>query len=39
MQSKMAFQPTYNFAGKEILFGTECREKMLEGCNKLADAV
>ncbi len=27
------------FAGKEILFGSECRAKMLEGCNKLADAV
>jgi len=27
------------FAGKQIVFGTECRQKMLNGCNQLADAV
>ena len=24
---------------KDLRFGTECRQKMLEGCDKLADAV
>ena len=31
------FSPAY-FA-KDIIFGTQCRQKMLEGCDKLADAV
>eukprot|EP00825_Cyclidium_porcatum_P052366 TRINITY_DN98_c0_g1_i1.p1 TRINITY_DN98_c0_g1~~TRINITY_DN98_c0_g1_i1.p1 ORF type:complete len:569 (+),score=149.39 TRINITY_DN98_c0_g1_i1:196-1902(+) len=30
--------PAY-FAGKKIIFSTECRQKMLNGCDKLADAV
>lgn len=30
--------PMY-FAGKKISFSTECRMKMLQGCDKLADAV
>jgi len=29
----------YNFAGKDIKFGTEARSLMLEGCEMLADAV
>ena len=29
----------FNFAGKEIKFGTEARALMLEGCDMLADAV
>lgn len=29
----------FNFAGKEIKFGTEARAMMLEGCDMLADAV
>jgi chaperonin GroEL len=28
-----------SFAGKEIKFGYEARQKMMEGCNELADAV
>ena len=28
-----------NFAGKDIKFGTDARALMLEGCDKLADAV
>lgn len=27
------------FASKEIVFGAKCRQKMLEGCERLADAV
>nr|CAI39019.1 hsp60, putative [Paramecium tetraurelia] len=27
------------FAGKELSFGQECRQQMLRGCDKLADAV
>ena len=27
------------FASKELRFGADCREKMLQGCDKLADAV
>lgn len=30
--------PTFSFA-KDILFGSLCRQRMLEGCDKLADAV
>ena len=33
-----SFSPAY-FAAKDIVFGDECRRKMLEGCEKLADAV
>jgi len=29
----------FNFAGKDIKFGTEARTLMLEGCDMLADAV
>ena len=29
----------YNFASKELLFGNEARNKMLEGCDALANAV
>jgi len=32
------FAPAF-FASKDIVFGTQCRSKMLEGCEKLADAV
>lgn len=32
------FAPAF-FASKEIVFGAQCRQKMLEGCEKLADAV
>jgi chaperonin GroEL len=28
-----------SFAGKDIRFGTDARARMLEGCDKLADAV
>jgi len=27
------------FAAKELAFGVECRNHMLKGCDKLADAV
>lgn len=30
--------PAY-FSGKKITFSTECRQKILQGCDKLADAV
>lgn len=30
---------TFGFASKELLFGNEARNKMLEGCNLLANAV
>lgn len=30
---------SFNFAGKDIKFGTEARALMLEGCEMLADAV
>ncbi len=29
----------FHFAGKQILFGTECRQAILNGANQLADAV
>lgn len=29
----------YNFASKELLFGNDARNKMLEGCDALANAV
>lgn len=32
-------KPQYSFSGKDIVFGSECREHMLKGCEKLADAV
>ena len=32
------FAPSF-FASKDIVFGSACREKMLQGCEKLADAV
>ena len=32
------FAPAF-FASKDIVFGAQCRQKMLEGCEKLADAV
>lgn len=32
------FAPSY-FASKDIVFGSQCRERMLQGCDKLADAV
>jgi chaperonin GroEL len=31
--------PHRSFAGKDIKFGREARSLMLEGCNKLTDAV
>jgi chaperonin GroEL len=31
--------PVATFAGKDIIFGAQCREKLLIGCEKLADAV
>ena len=37
--TKFLSQASTYFAGKEIVFGNEAREKMLQGCNKLADAV
>lgn len=37
-KSLSTFTPAF-FAGKDIIFGDECRRKMLEGCEKLADAV
>ena len=30
---------TFGFASKQLLFGNEARNKMLEGCNMLANAV
>ena len=38
---KVAFtsNPQFAFAGKDIVFGSECRERMLKGCDMLADAV
>lgn len=33
------FVGSYYFGAKDILFGSACREKMLAGCEKLADAV
>lgn len=35
----IANQLRYSFAAKDIVFGSECRERMLKGCDKLADAV
>ena len=37
--TKSLLQASQYFAGKEITFSNHAREKMLEGCNKLADAV
>lgn len=37
--NNLTFSAPAFFAAKEILFGSQCREKMLEGCEKLADAV
>ena len=31
--------PYQSFSGKKIVFGTDCRQKMLDGANSLADAV
>lgn len=36
---KLTRTPYFSFASKELLFGNEARNKMLEGCDKLADAV
>ena len=36
---KLTQSPYFSFASKELLFGNEARNKMLEGCDKLADAV
>ncbi len=32
-------QIKFNFAAKELLFGTDARAKMLHGCDALTDAV
>lgn len=39
MRARLQNTPSMYFAGKQIVFGTECRQKMLDGCNQLADAV
>ena len=36
---QMVASQRFNFAGKDIKFGTEARALMLEGCEMLADAV
>lgn len=36
---KMQTRCTFAFASKELLFGNEARNKMLEGCDLLANAV
>jgi len=38
-RSQLVASQRFNFAGKEIKFGTEARALMLEGCDMLADAV
>ena len=39
-QSRALIQSNYFcFGAKDLRFGSECRQKMLEGCEKLADAV
>jgi len=38
-QSQLVATQRFNFAGKDIKFGTEARALMLEGCDMLADAV
>lgn len=37
--SSLVATQRFNFAGKDIKFGTEARSLMLEGCDMLADAV
>ena len=37
--SQLVATQKFNFAGKDIKFGTEGRSLMLEGCDMLADAV
>lgn len=34
----LTYRPAF-FAGKELSFGQDCRQQMLRGCDKLADAV
>ena len=38
-KSALTIKPQFAFSGKDIVFGSECREHMLKGCEKLADAV
>ena len=38
-RSQLVATQRFNFAGKEIKFGTDARALMLEGCDMLADAV
>eukprot|EP00826_Nyctotherus_ovalis_P013665 TRINITY_DN1372_c0_g1_i3.p1 TRINITY_DN1372_c0_g1~~TRINITY_DN1372_c0_g1_i3.p1 ORF type:complete len:133 (-),score=27.67 TRINITY_DN1372_c0_g1_i3:76-474(-) len=35
----LTFAPMRSIGGKEICFGIEARKRLLEGCDKLADAV
>ena len=37
--SQLVATQRFNFAGKDIKFGTDARALMLEGCDMLADAV
>lgn len=39
LRRSLTLTPAFGFGAKEILFGSLCRQKMLEGCDKLADAV
>eukprot|EP01017_Pseudomicrothorax_dubius_P024934 TRINITY_DN2655_c0_g1_i4.p1 TRINITY_DN2655_c0_g1~~TRINITY_DN2655_c0_g1_i4.p1 ORF type:complete len:359 (-),score=120.66 TRINITY_DN2655_c0_g1_i4:938-2014(-) len=39
VNSSLGHVAVASFASKSISFGKDCREKMLEGCNRLADAV
>ena len=38
LKTLTSFTPAF-FAAKEIRFGIDCRERMLKGCDLLADAV
>lgn len=38
ISNKLTFAPTFGFA-KDLSFSVEARNKMLAGCEKLADAV
>ena len=37
--NQLKYSPKAYFSGKDIRFGTECRERMLQGCSKLAETV
>jgi chaperonin GroEL len=39
LAQRLTHQGVYSFGAKDILFGNEARRRMLEGCDKLADAV